>query len=301
MKKVTRRALLGGAVAAAGIGTLETLSFTGRFDHRNAPAPSGADRYRQSITEAAPGIVHVGHSTHLIVVGGMRFLTDPWFYDPAFGALEHAPAPAVAAPLVGALDGVLITHDHADHADLRALAQLDTRAWAVVATAEFAQKLKAIGYRKTKVLALWESFSIGPAVVTAVPAVHDIYEVGYVVSAAGKSVYFAGDTKLIPDGLRAIASRLKPDAAILPVDGTRLTGGALHVMTPEDAVEAARILGSPLVMPSHAEAVFSDPIAAHVLASTVANAGPKFGAAMAEALPSIRCVVPAPGDRIALG
>ncbi len=133
------------------------------------------------------------------------------------------------------------------------------------------------------------------------PAVHDVYEVGYVVSGGGKSVYFAGDTKLIPDEFRAIAERMKPDAAILPVDGTRLTGGALHVMTPEDAVEAARILKSPLVMPSHAEAVFSDPIAAHVLASTVAGAGAKFGAAMAKALPTMRCVVPSAGERIALG
>ena len=74
---------------------------------------------------------------------------------------------------------------------------------------------------------------------TAVPGLHDIYEIGFVVRSDLKSVYFAGDTRLHPD-LPAIAERFRPDASILPVDGTRVIGSALSVMTPEDAATASR-------------------------------------------------------------
>ena len=133
--------------------------------------------------------------------------------------------------------------------------------------------------------------------ITAVPALHDIYEIGFVVQGGGTSVYFAGDSRLHP-ALPAIAERFAPEVSILSCDGTRLAGGDLHVMTPEDAVTAARTLRSKLVIPSHAEAVFSDPIVSHFLASTVARARFVFGDAMGRALPGARCVVPLPGELV---
>jgi len=112
-------------------------------------------------------------------------------------------------------------------------------------------------------------------------------------------VYFAGDTRL-HDDLPAIAERLAPTAAILPVDGTRLTGGDLHVMTPDDAVEAARILKVRAAIPSHAEAEFTDPLVEYVIASTIAGANAAFAAAMARALPGVACHVPEPGEYVSL-
>jgi L-ascorbate metabolism protein UlaG (beta-lactamase superfamily) len=149
------------------------------------------------------------------------------------------------------------------------------------------------------VLAPWEKRRIGGATVTAVPGLHDIYEVGYVLRGGERSVYFAGDTRLHPD-LPAIAERLAPDVAILPVDGTRLAGGNLHVMTPADAVEAAKILKVKTVIPSHAEAEFSDPIAEHILASTVDRARFVFGEEAARNLAGVRCVVPQAGELVSL-
>jgi L-ascorbate metabolism protein UlaG (beta-lactamase superfamily) len=110
-------------------------------------------------------------------------------------------------------------------------------------------------------------------------------------------MYFAGDSRLHP-ALPAIAERFAPDVSILSCDGTRLAGAPLQVMTPEDAVTAARTLKSKLVLPSHAEAVFSDPVAAHLLASTVARARFVFGERMARELPDVRCVVPQPGELV---
>lgn len=303
-KLVSRRALLAGAAAGVVAGGLEWASFRGRFDHRRSRGASAREGFQASLrrTEGGePGIVHVAHSTHLLALGGVRLLTDPWFNDPAFGALSHEVVPAVLPGELGPLSAILVTHDHADHADLRAMDEMDKRAAVVVATADLAARVRALGFSEVNVLAPWEEQKIGEVTVSAVPGLHDIYEIGFVVrsSREGKSVYFAGDSRLHPD-LPAIAERFRPDVAILPVDGTRLTGGGLHVMTPEDAATAARTLGSKLVMPSHAEAYFSDPIAGHLLASTVPRARHRFAEVMAQELPHVACKVPGPGELVAL-
>jgi L-ascorbate metabolism protein UlaG (beta-lactamase superfamily) len=244
-------------------------------------------------------MVHVGHSTHLLSIAGVRLLTDPWFHDPAFGALAHERPPAVLPSEIGKLDVILVTHDHADHADARAMDRMDKRAMVLVSTQALASRVKSLGFGDVSVIAPWEERAVGGVKIAAVPALHDIYEIGFVVNGGAISVYFAGDTRLHPD-LPAIAERHAPAVAILPVDGTRLAGGALHVMTPDDAITAARTLGSKLLIPSHAEAVFSDPLVAAGLASTVARARFVFGERMASALPSARCVIPEPGELIPL-
>lgn len=304
-KGIGRRALVGGGAVAISAGLLEWASLRGHFDHRRGAGASAKARYAASLEaieqrpRAEPAVVHVGHSTHLLALGGVRILTDPWFFDPAFGALSHEHPPAVLPSELGRLDVILVTHDHADHADMRAMDQMDKRALVLVATSALAARAKLLGFRDVGVLAPWEERTEKDVVFAAVPALHDIYEIGFVVRVANKSMYFAGDTRLHPD-LPAIAERYHPDVAILPVDGTRLVGGALHVMNPEDAITAARTLGSKLVIPSHAEAVFSDPLVAAGLASTVDRARFVFGEKMAAALPGARCVVPEPGQLVSL-
>lgn len=303
-KRIGRRALLTGGALAAGAAFLEYESLKGRFDHRRPAGASASARYAASLAaleaDAKPAMVHVGHSTHLLALAGVRLLTDPWFDDPAFGALAHEHPPAALPSELGRLDVILVTHDHADHADLRAMDQMDKRALVLVATSSLAARVKSLGFHEVAVIAPWEERVVRDVRIAAVPALHDIYEIGFVVKGAGTSVYFAGDTRLHPD-LPAIAERHAPHVSILPVDGTRLVGSALHVMTPDDAVTAARTLGSKLVVPSHAEAVFSDPLVAAGLASTVARARFVFGERMASALSSVRCVVPEAGELVPLG
>ncbi|MFO0616110.1 MAG: MBL fold metallo-hydrolase [Polyangiaceae bacterium] len=298
-------------VGVAGTAAFEYASFRGAFDHRSLPGPARPGSFREA-RDAAGGdgdadwLFHVGHSTHVITLGGVRFLTDPWFYDPAFGAMKHEVGPA-CAPSEMDIHALLISHDHADHCDEKALDEMAKSTPCFVGTPALAAKLKRLGFTEVSVLGTWESARVQGVEVHAVTAIHDVPEIGFVLrspsspSAAGAtlSVYFAGDSALHPD-LERIAEEFAPAVSILPVDGTRLRGDALRVMRPEDAVEAARRLKSATLLPSHAEARFYDPIAKHVLTENIEGANQKFAALMRSALPEREVRVPAPGDRVLL-
>ena len=93
----TRRILFAALGVSAAAGALELASLWGHFDYRKlARRLMRPKSYRQSLTrlqdheQAAGQVIHVGHSTHLLSVAGMRLLTDPWFFDPAFGVLGES-------------------------------------------------------------------------------------------------------------------------------------------------------------------------------------------------------------------
>jgi L-ascorbate metabolism protein UlaG (beta-lactamase superfamily) len=64
--------------------------------------------------------------------------------------------------------------------------------------------------------------------------------VGYVVTMGGFSIYHSGDTDVIPELDQAAGV----DVALLPVSGT-------YVMTPTEAVEAARRIDPGVAVPMH--------------------------------------------------
>lgn len=306
MKPLTRRRMMQGAGGVLAVAAFEVGSLRGWFDHgRNvaaldAPVDAGA-RFAASMQrgQSEAGVIHLAHSTHVICLDGARFMTDPWFYDPAFGALEHTVAPPVLAEESGALTAILISHDHPDHADFRAIDRMDKRALVVCATAGLAERARSAGFAAAHVLALWETITIAGVAITAVPAEHDAYEIGYVLVGKDKSVYFAGDTRL-QNGMAAVAERFRLDLAILPVDGTRVKTSQLWVMTPDDALIATRTLAPRAVMPSHAEARFCDPLVAHVLAREISGSAGKYAALVRAALPALPCHLPEPGDFVPL-
>jgi L-ascorbate metabolism protein UlaG (beta-lactamase superfamily) len=180
-----------------------------------------------------------------------------------YGAFVEPAQPAVAA---------LITHLHEDHTDVSAIesavgtAGLVLRPEPFTATAQEATFTEAAeGALEASSLdvrtpPVWRRISLPPFTITAVPAVDGLGDpqVNWVVEADGQRVFHGGDT-LFHGYWWLIARRVGPiDVAVLPINGAVVDVPHLQppsplpaVMTPEQAVQAAVILGAGTVVPMH--------------------------------------------------
>ncbi len=140
-------------------------------------------------------ITWLGHSTVLIEAGGARLLTDPVLR----ARVAHLRRHAAPAQDVGAVDAILLSHQHRDHLDLATLRAIDAP---LIVPRGAAPAVRALG-REVEELAPGDTVRVGGAVVRAVPAVHDgrrlpvgppVGALGYVV----EGIYFAGDTETFP-------------------------------------------------------------------------------------------------------
>ena len=295
---------LGGAVLAGVL--LERASLRGAFDNTRREVFLGTDAFARSLAALdaradlrAGSILHIGHSTHLLTVAGVRVLTDPWIYDPVFGALRHEHGlPADPSGLATA-EVLCLTHEHPDHADPAALARLPRAARCLVGSARTAELARAAGLVDVTLLEPWQSVQVRELQITAVPALHDVPELGFVLRGADKSVYYAGDTREGP-ALAEIRARLSPRTAILPVDAMHRRGAERMTMGPEEAILAARTLGVSQVMPSHAETFLHDPVARALLWEKADDAANVFISRAAAELPGVTCLHPGAGEIVAL-
>lgn len=188
--------------------------------------------------ERSDGVVHIGNSTHLIVLDGVHVLTDPWVRDPAEGILRHSVAPA---PLPSQVDVVLITHEHEDHFDPTALAMIDKRAVLVVPS-WLAARARPLGFAQVVSVKAGDVLDdVAGVRIDVVQARHDVDELVYRFERAGKSVFFGGDT-LPTVQIEALAARAPVDLAILPGNGGSLLG-TRYVMDAPEAIAMARALG----------------------------------------------------------
>ncbi len=150
---------------------------------------------------------------------------------------------------------VLITHRHPDHADPVAIQEaLGTNGTLVYAGAG----VPNVPGVRTRACALYEPQILGDFTVTAVPAA-DGYgdpQVSWIVSAAGRRIIHCGDT-LWHGFWWQIGRQYGPfDAAFLPINGARFrwrqpASEIPAVLTPEQAVAAAVILGARTLVPIH--------------------------------------------------
>lgn len=208
-----------------------------------SPAHSGSRRGEFAIT-------WLGHATVLIEMDGVRVLTDPVLRHRIGPLVRIVPDPAA----VGTVDGVLISHLHADHADLRSLRGVSGEA-PVVAPYPCRAWLAGKGLDNVIELRLGERSAIGALTVTATPATHDRRRrpfgpeadpMGYVIHGS-RSVYFAGDTALF---LAMAELRGTIDVALLPIWGWGSSVGAGH-LDPESAAAATALIAPSITIPIH--------------------------------------------------
>jgi L-ascorbate metabolism protein UlaG (beta-lactamase superfamily) len=225
-------------------------------------------------TAGAPTLRLIGGPTVLIEYGGLRFLTDPTFDPPGDHPRPGTPVvlrklrgPAIPAAELEPIDIVLLSHDHhSDNLD-PAGRELLPRAGRVLTTDEGAERLdvEATGMTPGDTVEV-ERPGGGFVEVTAIRADHGPPEVapkngpviGFVLRGTElPTLYVSGDNASV-DVVRDIVGDHRPiDAAVLFAGGAavpeRWGAGAYLTLTPDTAVEAARLLGEAPIIPVHQE------------------------------------------------
>jgi len=199
-------------------------------------------------------VTFIGHSSFLIQSGPANILIDPVYAERAspvsFAGPRRVRAPGVRFDDLPPISTVLVSHNHYDHCDLHALAEIERR-WhpAFVTPLANAKLLGSVGIKRVTELDWWERSEDTPVPVTMTPAQHfsargpfDRNRAlwgGFLITLGNRRILFAGDTGYGPH-LREIGERLGPfDLALIPIGAyePRWFMRNIH-MDPAEAVEA---------------------------------------------------------------
>jgi len=176
------------------------------------------------------GIHWLGHASFRIEEG-MTLYLDPW------KVTSSVPA-----------DCNLGTHAHHDHLSIQDIAKLTSADTIVVCPAACAQAISAVvAASQIKTVAPGDTLQIGQAKIEATPSYNtnkpnhpkSAGNVGYIVELAGRRIYHAGDTDLIPEMMD-----MRCDVALLPIGGT-------YTMNADEAAQAAERIRPQVVIPMH--------------------------------------------------
>jgi len=180
-------------------------------------------------------ITFIGHGTLMFTFGGKIIHVDPFSRLADYSKLPQA-------------DMILLTHEHRDHLDLKALDNLRTDKTKIILTENCAQQVKG-----GIIMQNGDVKTVDGLKIEAVPAyslVHMRSEGvpfhpqgngnGYVITFGDKRIYVAGDTENIPE-----MKQLKDiDYAFLPMN-------LPYTMTPEMVADAAKAFKPKVLYPYH--------------------------------------------------
>ncbi len=198
-------------------------------------------------------VTWLGHATVSLDLAGVRVLTDPLLRRHA-GLLRRRAAQPAGHQIAGT-SLVLLSHLHLDHADVKSLLLL--RGATVLCPPDTVGWVRQLGLHAVGVDQ--EFIEVSGVEVAAVAADHHSRPMphrpngatGFLLRRAGRVVYFAGDTSIIP-AMAELSARAgsRVDLALLPIAGwgPRLSAG--H-MGPEQAAQASAMIDPVAVLPIH--------------------------------------------------
>ncbi|MBQ2706670.1 MAG: MBL fold metallo-hydrolase [Clostridia bacterium] len=214
-------------------------------------------------------ITYLGQMCYLIECGGIRIVTDPYLSNSVDrpGSTRKYPAPMTLADIMP--DVIVISHPHGDHLDKTSLTpfyRMRRRSFTLV-PAPSAETIRSIGGEPVPMTApapakLGESFRLGGVTITAIPCAHTelhcdeegcFRELSYLIECDGKSVFFGGDMSMY-EGLLESLTAMKPDAMLLPVNGSdwfRTSRNIIGNLDSNEAAELAARVGTKVFVPGH--------------------------------------------------
>jgi L-ascorbate metabolism protein UlaG (beta-lactamase superfamily) len=199
-------------------------------------------------------VTFIGHATFLIQTPTETILTDPVFADHAgpFGVLgpRRVRQPGIAFDRLPPVSLILLSHNHYDHCDIRALRALARRFdSAVITPLGNARLLRSTGLRRIDELDWWNEAAVNALQVTLTPAHHFSARTpfdrnralwgGFVITIGTSCVYFAGDTGYTTVFTEVRERTGRVDLALLPIGAyePRWFMQSIH-MNPAEAVQA---------------------------------------------------------------
>jgi len=187
-------------------------------------------------------IKHVGHGSLMFKYAGKVIHVDPFSKMGDYSKLPKA-------------DLVLITHEHQDHLDARAMKEIMTDKTKVISSEAAGEKIKGASIMRNGDVKTLNGLKI-----EAVPAYNLVHKRGsgqpfhpkgrgngYVITFGDKRVYVAGDTENTPE----MKSLKEIDLAFLPVN-------LPYTMTAEMVVDAAKAFKPKVLVPYHYDMGQSD-------------------------------------------
>jgi len=227
----------------------------GHVHHRSLPVP------------VALQVTYIGHATLLLELDGRRILTDPNFDSRLGRVLARVSPPGIGLEELPPLDGMLLTHAHADHLSFDSLARLPQDI-PLLAPPPLARWLARGSYPRARALAPGEFADLRGVTVHAAAARHvgsryvaDRWRGAanmYLLETPSATVFFAGDTALTPETHRMVADRLHAagralDVALLPIGHAPWwkPGFRRGHLTSEDALTLFERLDARVMIPYH--------------------------------------------------
>jgi L-ascorbate metabolism protein UlaG (beta-lactamase superfamily) len=199
------------------------------------PSPPKFETDAIKTSQGDLGITFLGHGTLMFQFGGLVIHVDPVSRYADYAELPKA-------------DIILVTHEHGDHLDPQAIAEITKKDTVLLLTSSCAKQVKGGAVVKNGDLREVKGLRI-----QAVPAYNIVHMRkpgqpyhpkgvgnGYVITFADKRVYVAGDTENIPE----MAKLAGVDIAFLPMN-------VPYTMTPKMVADAVRMLKPKIVYPYH--------------------------------------------------
>jgi L-ascorbate metabolism protein UlaG (beta-lactamase superfamily) len=216
---------------------------------RPADAPPARVASAAQPLPARLAVTRVAHATVLLDFDGEQVLTDPWFTEKE--GYHHGEPLGFSVAQLPKLTAVVASHGHYDHFDIEAFAAYPDKAVPFFVATGMADPARKAGFTNVQELEPWQSAHAGSLTVTAAPGEHGVREVTYVIEGKGDTVYFGGDTKLIP-ALEGDLPRRFPivDLALLSVNGLQVRGQQV-VMSDAEAAKLAGALHAAVAVPIH--------------------------------------------------
>lgn len=226
---------------------------------------AGETRLAEIVAANELGVTFIGHSSFLLQLGGRSVLVDPVFAKHLI-LLRRQRWPGLRINEMPAIDVVLLTHAHMDHLNVASLRRvvrsaqmLGKKAPDVVVPWGVEDLVAGLGFSRVHGMKWWEKLEVRGLNVTLTPCKHwgarmfnDTHRGygGYVIEAAGHSIYHSGDTGYFP-GFTEIGRRLHPQVALLPI-GAYFPDSYRTVHTsPEEAIRAFVEVGAEWMVPMH--------------------------------------------------